>query len=673
MDRLRIALAIALPSLTPHHEVMVTEKPLDELPVLPADPDRISEVVLDGDRRVLLWGPMGVGKSTLAAGLARVLAGHRRDCWCISADPGSPAFGVPGAVSVGRWSAHGWQLVGVEALCTLDAGRFRLPLVAAVRQARSELPPGVVLVDGPGVVRGVVGAELLRGLVEAAGIDLVLMLSREGKPLLNAELGALAVDVHIVTAATEACRPGKRLRGRRRTALWDAYLEPAVERDLDLSRVRLLGTPPPLGVPGAWTGRQLAVQAAGRTIAMGEVLALEAGSLRVRLPELRVAPDVVLVRDAVRSSAGVLETAKPFVSEPLGYLPPPDIAPFDAGATGGPRVTGRVGVVDISLMNGVFGDPLLHLRLRHQRRSLLFDLGDGLRLPARIVHQVTDVFITHAHMDHIGGFLWLLRSRIGEFPPCRLYGPPGLARHINGLIHGILWDRVAERAPCFEVAELHGRRLRRYRVEVNHPGCALMDERDVPDGALYREPAFQIRTAVLDHGTPVLAFAFEPAMQINVRKDRLAARGLAAGPWLGKLKQALVAGDEAAEIGLPDGQVVAAGPLGDELVLITPGKKLVYATDFADTAENRRRLQQLSHGAHTLFCEASFVEADVAQARRTGHLTTRACGEIAEAAGVARLVPFHFSRRYEDAPEQVYDEIAAVCSRVMVPESKLID
>ncbi|MEJ2554576.1 MAG: MBL fold metallo-hydrolase, partial [Gammaproteobacteria bacterium] len=138
-------------------------------------------------------------------------------------------------------------------------------------------------------------------------------------------------------------------------------------------------------------------------------------------------------------------------------------------------------------------------------------------------------------------------------------------------------------------------------------------------------------------------------------------------------KQALVTGDEAAEIGLPDGQVAAAGPLGDELVLITPGKKLVYATDFADTAENRRRLQQLGHGAHTLFCEASFVEADVDQARRTGHLTARACGEIAEAAGVARLVPFHFSRRYEDAPEQVYDEIAAVCSRVMVPESKLID
>jgi ribonuclease Z len=240
------------------------------------------------------------------------------------------------------------------------------------------------------------------------------------------------------------------------------------------------------------------------------------------------------------------------------------------------------------------------------------------------------------------------------------------------LIRGILWDRVAERAPCFEVAELHSRRLLRYRLEVNHPGFALVDEHEAPDGVLYREPAFQIRAAVLDHGTPVLAFAFEPAKQINVRKDRLAARGLAPGPWLGKLKLCLLTGDDTAEIQLPEGQVAAAGPLGEELVLITPGKKLVYATDFADTVDNRRRLQHLAHGAHTLFCEASFIEADADQARRTGHLTTRACGEIAEAAEVARLVPFHFSRRYEDYPEQVYDEIATVCSRVMVPGLKHI-
>jgi ribonuclease BN (tRNA processing enzyme) len=118
---------------------------------------------------------------------------------------------------------------------------------------------------------------------------------------------------------------------------------------------------------------------------------------------------------------------------------------------------------------------------------------------------------------------------------------------------------------------------------------------------------------------------------------------------------------------LPDDSEQPAGALADALILTSPGRRLVYATDLADTAENRARLQGLARNAHTLFLEAAFIEADEAQARKHGHLTARACGEIADAAGVARLVPFHLSRRYLDRPQVVYDEIKAVCPRVAVP------
>ena len=50
---------------------------------------------------------------------------------------------------------------------------------------------------------------------------------------------------------------------------------------------------------------------------------------------------------------------------------------------------------------------------------------------------------------------------------------------------------------------------------------------------------------------------------------------------------------------LPDGNVARIGELAEELVRITPGKKLVYATDLADTPENRRRLVGLARNAHT--------------------------------------------------------------------------
>jgi len=326
-----------------------------------------------------------------------------------------------------------------------------------------------------------------------------------------------------------------------------------------------------------------------------------------------------------------------------------------------------VGAVDVTLVNGVLGDPLLHLRLRHRRRSLLFDLGEGLRLSARTAHQVTDVFITHAHMDHIGGFLWLLRSRIAELPACRLYGPPGLAAQVDALVRGILWDRVGERAPRFRVDELHGETVHRFRVQAGRPGAEPVGREPAPDGLLRAEPAFRVRAVTLDHGTPVLAFAFEPARQLNVRKDRLAARGLAPGPWLGALKARLAAGEGGTVLTLPDGSRETVDALAAELLLVTPGRRLVYATDLADTPANRTRLTGLARGAHTLFCEAAFTQAEAAQARRTGHLTARACGEIADAAGVGRLVPFHFSRRYAEDLSGVYEEVSAACPRAVVP------
>lgn len=634
---------------------------------LQREPAAIVGQVLERCRRVLLFGPPGSGKSTLAEGLGRTLAGMGRTCWCVSADPGSPAFGMPGAVSLAQWQGDAWRTQRFEALCTLDAGRFRLPLTEAVRALAAATGDGAVLIDGPGVVRGVAGAELLAGLVAATGVEAVLALVRAGRDLpLAQELGAAGLPVFVLEAAAEAMRPGKRVRARRRTAPWDQYLSAAVEHDIDVRELSLTGTPPPPQESPAWVGRQVGMLRGGVTVAMGEVRAARAGILSIALPAPPTHFDTLLVRDARRNTGGMIETAEPFAPERFGYLPAASLAP--AGATfGGPRVTGRVGAFDVDLVNGVFGDPLLHVRVRHRRRSLLFDLGEAGRLPARLAHQVSDVFISHAHMDHIGGFLWLLRSRIGELPPCRLYGPPGLADHIEGLISGVLWDRVGERAPVFDVHEIHGTGRRCYRVQPGGRHAVSLYGAALPEGVILDEPEYRVEAVTLDHRTPVIAYALIPRRQINIRKDRLLARGLAPGPWLTELKRSLLAGAEDTRLELPDGTRAPAAALAAELAYIRPGKKLVYATDLADTADNRQRLTALARGAHTLFCEAPFCIADAERALRTGHLTTHACGEIAAAAGVGRLVPFHFSRRYADDIRAVYEEIKSVCNRVQAP------
>lgn len=639
------------------------------LPLLPYRPSDLANRLLAGGQRILLCGETGIGKSTLTTELARLIASQGQACFGVTADPGSPGFGLPGTVSLGQWREPGWQVSAFEALCTLDAGRFRLPLITAVNRLIDRAPPGLLLIDAPGVVRGIAGSELLAGMAELLNIDTVLVLARQSKPvpLLN-ELLALPVRVMAIHAYPEARRPGKRARARKRTETWRAYLGAAQEVTLNLSGLRLIGAPPPLDVPDAWPGRQCAFIGAGRTVSMGEIVALQGRKLRVRLPAASATTGVLLLRDARTEKNGLLGSAEPFASGALQYLPPADALPYPTNNySGGPRPVAKLIGAYAALVNGVFDDPLLHLRLRQQQRSLLFDLGDSGRLPARIAHQVSDVFISHAHIDHIGGFLWLLRSRVGDFPACRLYGPPGLIGHVQGMINGFLWDRIGMTGPRFEIAEVHGDLLLRVRIQ-----AGLQNHEDLPEvrltgGLLVDDPLFSVRTVTLDHGTPVQAYAFESKARLNVDQDALKAHGLSAGPWLNRLKQCLAEGDGEALIRLPDDTFRKAAELGARLVTVTPGEKLVYATDLADTEANRNTLADLARNADIFFCESCFLAADSEQARRTGHLTAQACGRIATAADVRQLVPFHFSRRYETNPEAVYLELTAACSRVVMP------
>jgi ribonuclease BN (tRNA processing enzyme) len=639
-------------------------------PLLPYCPSSLAEQLLSGGKKILLYGETGIGKSTLASELARTLSEKALACSCISADPGSPGFGLPGTVSLGQWRESNWQVQAFEALCTLDAGRFRLPLLSAVNRLMQKAPAGLILIDAPGVTRGIAGSELLTGMVELLGIDTVVVLNRQSKPLpLMNELLSLGVRILSVHAHPEACRPGQKTRAHKRTHQWRSYLATGNEITISLSDLHLVGSPPPIDVPDAWTGRQCAFIDADQTVSIGEIIALHDTKLHIRLPATAATTSTLLVRDARSDNNGLLGSAAPFAASNLQFLPPPDAMPYPTtDYSGGPRPAAKLRGLYATMINGVLGDPLLHLRLHQQQRSLLFDLGDSGRLPTRIAHQVSDVFISHAHIDHIGGFLWLLRSRVGGFPSCRLFGPPGLIGHIKGMIDGFLWDRIGDTGPRFEIAEIHGDRLLRARIQTGYRDCVALPEIQIPEGLIVDDPLFSVRTVTLDHHTPVQAYAFKSKAKFNVDNTALKTLNLTAGPWLNQLKQLIGASDNKALIRLPDHSSRKAEELAALLLIVTPGEKLVYATDLADTQANRTALTALARKADFLFCEASFLESDIAQARRTGHLTARACGEIATSADVKQLVPFHFSRRYEKDPEAVYMEISAACSRVILPK-----
>jgi ribonuclease Z len=106
-------------------------------------------------------------------------------------------------------------------------------------------------------------------------------------------------------------------------------------------------------------------------------------------------------------------------------------------------------------------------------------------------------------------------------------------------------------------------------------------------------------------------------------------------------------------------------PLGElrQVLTITTGQKIGYVTDAADTPPNREAIIGLVRGADILYIEAAFAEADADLAAERAHLTTKAAGEIARAAQVRRLEPFHFSPRYEGEEEKMLTEAMAAFTR----------
>ena len=317
------------------------------------------------------------------------------------------------------------------------------------------------------------------------------------------------------------------------------------------------------------------------------------------------------------------------------------------------------------LLNGVFGDPGLFVRLRWERRALLLDLGDLTAQPPSDLLKVTDIFVSHTHVDHFIGFDHLLRIALGRDRAIRLFGPTGIIANVEGKLSGYTWNLVEGYTLAFEVHEVSPEKI----TVARFPCGARFERVDLSPPSLFRgvlldDPLFRVEAAHLDHKIPCLAFALAEAQRINIDPERLRSLNLSAGPWLTEFKRLLRSGapDETiVRATCPDvtGQQfreLALGDLRDKIATVTRGQRLVYVTDALYSHENREKIVAVAHDADILFCEAVYLEQDRDRAAERRHLTARQAGLLAREANVKELVLSHFSPRYQDFPEALYRE-----------------
>jgi ribonuclease Z len=261
------------------------------------------------------------------------------------------------------------------------------------------------------------------------------------------------------------------------------------------------------------------------------------------------------------------------------------------------------------------------LRLPQRAELWLFDCGEGtqhqiLRSDLK-VSQITRIFITHMHGDHIYGLMGLLASCGLAGNPNRIdiYGPPKLEDYLKA---------------CGRYSQTH----------FSYP----IKAHTVNPGEIFEDDEYIVSCIPLTHRVP--AFGYKVAEKdkpgrFNVEKA--VELGIPSGPLYGRLKRGEV-------ITLPGGQVINGAELCGEPHI---GRKFVYCTDtiYCDNAV------QLAQDADVLVHEATFSHQDAELAYQRLHSTSTMAAQVALGAGVKQLIMTHFSPRYAPGNAIVLDDL----------------
>ncbi|MEN9766456.1 ribonuclease Z [Vulcanococcus sp.] len=273
------------------------------------------------------------------------------------------------------------------------------------------------------------------------------------------------------------------------------------------------------------------------------------------------------------------------------------------------------------------------LRLPQRSDLWLFDCGEGtqhqfLRSDLR-VSQLSRIFVTHMHGDHIFGLPGLLASLglAGSCDGIDLYGPDPLRDYLEGVM------RTSSMRISYP--------LRTHRVkEAASSGAVLLEDDDI-----------SVRCTLLTHRVPAYAYRVEQkprAGRFDVAQAQ--ALGIPPGPIYAELKAGR-------EVVLEDGRIINGASLcGPE----RPGCSVVYCTDtvFSEAAV------ELAQGADLLIHESTFAHAEAEMAFARQHSTSTMAAQTALAAGVKQLMLTHLSPRYMPGnpvtPDDLLEEARAI-------------
>lgn len=315
---------------------------------------------------------------------------------------------------------------------------------------------------------------------------------------------------------------------------------------------------------------------------------------------------------------------------------------------------------------GLLDDPVLWIRQRPLGRSLLVDCGQIAHMAKRTIRAVDLLFISHCHMDHFMGVDTFVRHVHVAPRTVELFGPPGIAGHLERKLGGYDWNLTEEHWCTFCVHEVHPQHIRSFLLP-GPEGFARrpLEERERRASPIYENAHLAVEAAFADHKIPVLFFRISEKPSFLVDEGKLEREGLVAGGWLRELKKRFYRGELGGSIavlrqgeeGAEEGTADDAGRLYASIRKEESPAAVGYFTDLGWTAENREALRSLLKGVALLVGECTFLAADVERARSSWHLCTADVNELLAELRPRFFLPMHLSKAYIRRTADLYREI----------------
>lgn len=308
--------------------------------------------------------------------------------------------------------------------------------------------------------------------------------------------------------------------------------------------------------------------------------------------------------------------------------------------------TGKTMAIYPTILGEPGRDNALFVRIDSGQRiwRLLFDCGEYCvsTLPRGETQAIDHVFFSHYHMDHVAGFDSFFRvcfDRISK--PNHIWGPPESGRILQHRFQGYLWNLQAGHPATWNVHDIHEERVNSARFRLGDAFSTCEVGTRPREDCVLRTTDFTVDALTLTHHGPCIAYLVREEPRRNVCMERLAAMGLAPGPWM----QCLKAAEPPGRVEL-NGESYNVAELRAALIEETPGQSIAYVTDFLLDDAAMARLSSWLQGCDTLVCEAQYRQTELALARKNCHATATLVGRLAAAAQVGQLLLLHLSPRY---------------------------